>query len=196
MVVSVSVSPSGVPVLSGPFVAFEGSRSLPASAAPLVSSLVASVLASGRGVATGCASGADSLVRSAASGSPALAVFSVAAGPWGRGRGAFAARSSALVSAVAASGPGSGFVGLVSSPCPAGLVPSSSSSRCFAGLGSGSWAGAAFAAGLGLPVVVFWFAPGSPELPASWGSWVPAAASGPWASGWRLVPPASQPSLF
>ena len=113
---------------------------------------------------------------------------------------AFARRSSALVSAVAASGPGAGFVGLVSSPCPAGLLPSASSSRCFAGFGSGSWASAALAAGLGLPVVVFWFGPGAPVLPASWGSWSPAAASGPWSSGWRLAPAlaaaAEQPALF
>ena len=61
-----------------------------------------------------------------------------------------ASRSAALVSAVAASGAGRGFVGFVSSPCPAGLVPSPSPSACFSGFGSGSWASLALASGLGL----------------------------------------------
>ena len=38
--------------------------------------------------------------------------------------GLLASRSAALVSAVAASGAGRGFVGFVSLPCPAGLIPS------------------------------------------------------------------------
>jgi hypothetical protein len=34
-------------------------------------------------------------------------------------------------------------------------------------------------------------------LPAAWGEWVPAAESGRWASGYRLVPAApEQSSLF
>ncbi|HZB08356.1 MAG TPA: hypothetical protein VE525_04495 [Rubrobacter sp.] len=56
--------------------------------------------------------------------------------------GRLASRSSALVSAVAASGAGRDFVGFVSSACPAGLGPSSFPSACFSGSGSGpraSW---------------------------------------------------------
>jgi hypothetical protein len=174
------------PVLVG----FEGSRSLSASFAPVVSSLVSSVLASGRFVATGCAGGLDALVRSAC---PSCRVFS--ASPFGRGRGAYAARTVALVRAVAASGSGCGLVVFPGRGCPAGLGPSASSSRCFCGLGSGSWAAAALAVGLGVPVVVFGVSPA--DLPSSWGSWVPAAASGVWASGFRLVPAAPvQGSLF
>ena len=164
-------------------VGFCGSRSLVCS--PLVAPVVGSVLASGRGVAVGCAAGADALVRAAA---PGCAVFSVAAFPGLPARAALAARSAALVSAVAASGPGAAFVGFVASgPCPAGLVPARSASRCFAGFGSGSWASLAFAAGLGLPVMVFPSLPG--WLPAAWGAWSPAAVSGVWSAAWRLTPP-------
>ena len=160
-------------------VGFEGSRSLPGAFAPVVSALVSSVLAAGRGVATGCAPGLDALVRSAC---PSARVF--AAASFGSGRGAFAARSVALVRAVAASGPEAAFVVFPGRPCPAGLLPSASPARCFCGLGSGSWAATALAVGLGLPVFVF----GLPvvQLPASWGSWVPAA--GVWSSGFRLTP--------
>jgi len=203
VVASFSVSASGVPVLSGPFVGFEGSRHLPPSWGARVAAAVSAVRAAGLGVASGCAAGADALVRSAAPGS--VAVFSVASGAWGSGRGAFAARSSALVRAVAASGSGAFFVGLVLSGCPAGLLPSPSSSRCFRGLGSGSWASLALAAGLGLPVVVF--AALGVSLPA-WGSWVPASSvpwlPGPasaWAGAFALLPAApesapAQLSLF
>jgi hypothetical protein len=116
--------------------------------------------------------------------------------------GRLASRSSALISAVAASGAGRGFVGFVSSPCPAGLGPSPSPSECFSGYGSGSWGSLALASGLGLPVVVFpveKLASASPAiaLPASWGSWAPLASSGSgsaWSGGFRLVP--ASPALF
>jgi len=116
--------------------------------------------------------------------------------------GRLASRSSALVSAVAASGSGRGFVGFVSSPCPAGLGPSPSPSACFSGSGSGSWASLALASGLGLPVVVFpvgkLASVGSAGvLPASWGSWAPLGLSGSssaWSGGFRLAP--ASPDLF
>jgi len=104
----------------------------------------------------------------------------------------------ALVRAVAASGPAAAFVGLVASPCPAGLSPSPSWSSC----GSGSWSSLALAAGLGLFVAVFpVLAPGAP-LPSSFlpawpgGAWVPVAARPgvPAGSGWAWSP--CQPSLF
>ncbi len=160
-------------------VGFSGSRRLSVAFRPTVSAIAIAVAASGRGVAVGCAAGADSFVRSAV---PAAQVFHAAA--FGRGRQAFARRSTALVRAVAAGGAGSGFIVFPVSPCPAGLAPSASASACFCGLGSGSWASAALAAGLGLPVIVFpcCFS----ELPL-WGHWVPAASSGIWAAGFRLV---------
>ena len=183
-------------LVSVSLVGFTGSRSLPASFGAVVASVVAEVLASGRGVAVGCAAGADALVRAAA---PEAIVFSVSSGRWGQGRGAFAARSAALVKTVAASGPGAEFVGFVDSPCPVGLGPSASASRCFRGLGSGSWATLSFAAGLGLPVVVrpcpstcseqvgwAWSAPAWP------GAWV----AGPWPGSWRWLPEGRQLGLF
>jgi hypothetical protein len=171
---SLSLFPSSAPAVVG----FSGSRRLAPAFAPLVAGVVASVLAAGRSVAVGCAAGADAFVRSAA---PGALVFSAAA--FGSGRSAFAARSVALVRAVAAGGPGSGFVVFPGAPCPAGLSPSARSSACFCGSGSGSWASAAFAVGLGLPLVVF--PCGFSALPA-WGRWVPAG-SGVWAVGFRLV---------
>ncbi len=114
--------------------------------------------------------------------------------------GRLASRSQALVSAVTASGAGHGFVGFVSSACPAGLVPSPSPSACFSGFGSGSWSSLALASGLGLPVVVFPVGAlvpvGDLTLPTSWpGSWT--ALSGAWSGGFRFVSdPPPQPSLF
>jgi len=169
-------------------VGFSGSRSLPGSFAGQVSALVGSVVGSGRGVAVGCAAGLDSLVRSAC---PSAQVFR-ASSPR---PGALVARSVSLVKAVAGSGSGSGLVVFPGCSCPSGLVPSAHSSRCFCGLGSGSWATAALAAGLGVPVVVFGVS--ASQLPASWGSWV-SAGSGCWAAGFSLVPVRQlvQQSLF
>ncbi len=225
--------------MSVALIGFSGSRSLPASASPLVAGVVRSVLRSGRGVAVGCCLGTDRLALSAALGVPGaaprlsvFAAFGPVPPPWPAPRvsapgssrsvswpsgvdaacragasvswwagggpavplaGRLASRSAALVSAVAASGVGRGFVGFVSSPCPSSLGPSSSPSDCFSGSGSGSWGSLALAVGLGLPVVVFPLA-GS-ALPSSWGSWV--YLSGPsgsaWAGGWGLQ---QEPALF
>ncbi|MDX2215266.1 MAG: hypothetical protein SFY66_18525 [Oculatellaceae cyanobacterium bins.114] len=103
----------------------------------------------------GDARGVDSSVRSAL---PGAEVFRVE----GSGRGAFAARSIRFVRALAAAG--GVLVSFPGQPCPVGLAPSPLSSRCFCGLGSGSWASVAFACGLRLPVVVW--------VPCS--TWVPA----------------------
>lgn len=184
-------SPGGWPVSeSSALVGFCGSRWLPPSFAPLVASVVSSVLASGRGVAVGCASGADRLVLAAAPGARLFAASSFSGPPVAR----LVARSVACVRAVAGSGPCASFVGFVSSACPPSVRPSPSPSACFCGGGSGSWASLALAVGLGLRVVVFWCGSGPPALPAWGGSWV---VSG-WGSGWRFVPAPvpAQPSLF
>lgn len=160
-------------------VGFSGGRRLSPAFRPVVAGVVASVLASGRSVAVGCAGGADDFVRAAA---PNARVFTVPGSGW-RPAAWFAARSIALVQAAANGGSGSGFVAFPAAPCPAGLFPSPSAAACFCGLGSGSWASAAFAAGLSLPVVVF--PCGFSALPP-WGNWV-SAGSGVWASGFRLV---------
>jgi hypothetical protein len=167
-------------------VGFCGSRSLSPRFRGLVSRVVSAVVASGRGVAVGCASGADAFAGSACSGS--AVVFRASA--FGVGRASFARRSAALVSAVAVSGVGCGLVAFVSSACPRGLFPSASSSACFAGFGSGSWASVALAVGSGVPVVVFPCGlPPSSSLPSWSGSWV--ACSGSFTGGFRFVPAAA-----
>lgn len=173
----------GWPVAS--LVGFSGSRSLPASFAPVVASAVAA--ASPRRVAVGCCRGADQFVHSAA---PSASVFRASAFS-GPPAAALVQRSVALVRAVVASGQGAAFVGLVISHCPPAVVPSPLPSACFCGSGSGSWATLALAAGLGLPVSVFWCALGPPSLPAAWGSWSPCSA---FPGAWSLSPAA--PRLF
>ena len=159
-------------------VGFGGSRSLSSAWAGLVGRVVVAGARVGRGVAVCSGAGASALVRQAW---PASLVFS----PSFAGRGALSARASACVKACASAGPGSAWVAFVAGPCPAGIVPARSwrSGRP----ASGSWSEIALAVGLGLPVVVFWCAPGPSVLPAWGGSWVPAGR-GVWVSGWRFVP--------
>lgn len=164
-------------------VGFSGSRSAVPAVVPAVASAVAALRCP---VFVGCAAGVDAAFRSAFPGASVLAASS-----FGSGRGSFAARSVACVRAVAVAGAGSAgsflgglWVSFPSSPCPAGLLPSASSSRAFCGAGSGSWASAAFAVGSGLPVLVFGWVP-----PAGWG--FVSLGGGWWFSGW----PASQLSL-
>ncbi|WP_197480139.1 hypothetical protein [Anabaena sp. 4-3] len=123
--------------------------------------MAAAAVPPGSRVLVGCAKGVDAYFRLAF---PSAEVFSVASGRWGVGRGAFAARSVACVRAVQSAG--GLWVSFPSSPCPVGLVPSPSQSRCFSGFGSGSWASLAFALGSGLPCLVFL---GSLPVPSGWG---------------------------
>lgn len=158
---------------------FSGSR----GAAPAVCAAVAAAVPRGSSVFVGCAAGVDAAFRGFF---PSASVFF--ASSFGSGRGSFAARSVACVRAVAAAG---GFlpplwVAFPSGACPAGLLPSASSSRAFCGSGSGSWASLAFAAGSGVPCLVFGFAP-----PAGWG--FVSLGGGWWFSGW---PSSSQLSFF
>lgn len=137
---------------------FSGSRKegVPTSA---LSSVVGFVPSKSQ-VFVGCAAGVDAYFRSAFS---LAVVFSVASGQWGVGRGAFAGRSIACVRAVSAAA--GLWVSFPSSPCPPGLLPSASSSRCFCGLSAGTWSSLAFALGSGVPCLVF-----SPVgVPPGWG---------------------------
>lgn len=138
---------------------FSGSRQLPQSIAAL--STAADLVSPSASIFVGCAAGVDGFFRSRF---PAAVVFSVASGQWGTGRGAFAGRSSACVLAVLAAG--GLWVSFPAGPCPAGLFPSASSSRCFSGSGSGSWASLAFALGRGVSSLVFL---GSVPCPSGWG---------------------------
>lgn len=131
------------------FVGFSGSRSLSASQWRAVELAVSGLC--GQPVSVGCAAGVDELVRRLV---PSASVFRASDCGF-RGRGAFAARSVACVRSVAVSGGlWVSFPSLVSD-YPPGLVPSSSSSRCFSGSGSGSWASLAFAVGCGVRCLVF-----------------------------------------
>lgn len=107
----------------------------------------------------GCANGIDAYFRA---NFPQAEIFY--AHKYGTGKGSFAARSVAVIKAVkSASGL---WVSFPSSPCPAGLLPSASSSRAFCGSGSGSWASLAFALGSGIPCLVFL---SSLPCPPGWG---------------------------
>lgn len=149
---------------------FSGSRAPGGAIAVSALSATAAAVPAGSRVVVGCARGVDAFFRTAF---PDAEVFEVASGRWGVGRGAFAARSVACVRAVAAAG--GLWVSFPASACPSGLSPSASSSRCFSGSGSGSWASLAFALGSGVPCLVF--CPG--EVPSGWG-----LAPVPGAPGW------------
>ncbi|NTU58906.1 MAG: hypothetical protein HGB00_08350 [Chlorobiaceae bacterium] len=156
-------------------VGFTGSRR--PSGAQVAAAQRAALIIAGYGipVAVGCASGIDAAVRNVV---PGAEVFRVE----GSGPGAFALRSVAMVKACKES---RGWVALAaypSAPCPARLVPSGSSSACFNGSGSGTWATAAYAVGIGVPIVVF----GQVELPEWGGKWEPVRL-GPLVGGWRFV---------
>lgn len=143
---------------------FTGSRSLSSKFAALVGQVVASC---GGSLITGCAAGADALVRAA--GGSRVRVFRAAAflAPGGSFVAALVARSVAMVGSVSSAA--GVLVGFPSSACPAGLLPSSSASVCFSGRGSGTWASLALAVGLRVRLVVF--PCGAFSLPAGWGVW-------------------------
>lgn len=195
-------------------VAFCGSRGVPGSAAPLVGAVVSSVLGSGRRVAVGCARGADALVvRAVLAAGVSAARLSVFAVGGSCGSGFWA--GSAVPAVVAASRAGALVSwwagGAASVPLRARLA--ARSRACFrAALGSsrpgvvafvsggfsaspGSWSSVRFALRScpSVPVVVFPVGCSVSCFPRSFagvgrGSWVPAASSGVWASGFRWVP--------
>jgi hypothetical protein len=168
-----------------------GSRALGPPWSGWVRAVVAGALRAGfSSVTTGCASGADAAARAACP-PGRLVVFAVASGRFGSGRSAFARRSAALVRALARD-PGSALAGFVRSPCPPGVTPARAwrSGRP----ASGSWSSLALAVGLGLPILVFWCAPGPPALPAwSGGEWSPARVGA--LPCWVWPPPATPPRL-
>jgi hypothetical protein len=158
-------------------VGFSGSRSVVPAA---VGAALSRVAASAR-VGVGCAEGVDRAVRSEWGGE-----LEVLQADRSLGRGGFARRSAAVVAAVAAAD--GCWVCFPSGACPEVVAPSSSASRCFCGGGSGTWASAAYAVGLGCPVLC-WLPEGI-ACPEGWGF----VALG---RGWFVsVPVFSQPTLF
>ncbi len=175
---------------SASVVGFSGSRR-PGGAVSSAALLgaIASVPKSAK-VVVGCATGVDAVVRLAC---PQAKVFSVASGQFGQGKSAFARRSIACVQSVAdADGL---WVSFPATACPAGLVPSASSSKCFSGSGSGTWASLALAIGLGVRSLVF--LPAGVEPPSGWGLSLVPGHLGWFSSAPVTVSPASaQLSLF
>ena len=167
-------------------IGFSGSRSAILSTAAVEMAL--SLVPSGTPVSVGCASGVDEFVRCflSCAGVP-FSLFDVSSGRWGKGRGSFAGRSVSCVQSVGVSGL---WVSFPSVPCPPSLVPSSSSSKCFSGFGSGSWASLAFAVGSGVPSLVFLGS--SLPCPSDWD-----LIAVPGCSGWfESTPFPRQLSLF
>jgi hypothetical protein len=199
----------GASFASRGLVGFAGSRALPGSFSGLVRACVASVVRAGRGVAVGCASGADAFALAAAAGRCPVSVFAVGdrsgAGFWAcsaplsllRSAGSgvvwlaggplsvplsarLAARTAAFVSSVACRVPASGVAG---SGC--GLVAFFAAPRS-----GGSALACRLALMAGLPVLAFACGFPAAELPAvsRLGAWAPAGGVGPWASAFRWVP--------
>jgi len=134
-------------VCSFPCVAFSGSRVVGSSASVSCRSFLPVLGGFSASVGVGCASGVDSLVRSAFPSASVFRVGSFAVG--GRvSRASFALRSSALVSWCASSG--GLLVAFPLGACPVGVAVSAS----FRGCGSGSWGSVALAVGLGCSVLV------------------------------------------
>jgi hypothetical protein len=146
---------------AAPLVAFTGSRS---TAPPVLQAVLATVRGS---VLVGCAAGVDAVVRSAL---PEATILQASA--FGQGRGAFAARSTALVRQCASAG--GILLSFPSQSCPIGLYPAARSSKAFCGKGSGTWATLALAVGSGVPVFVFLGSLPSPP------AWPLVAVSGGW----------------
>jgi hypothetical protein len=148
--------------------------------------VVDQVVASGASVLVGCAAGADALVRAAC---PDAQVFSAARMfPDLPFRAALVNRSVALVWALVTRA--GRLVAFAGGPCPAYIFPAR---KWESGMPpSGTWSTLALAAGMGLPVVVFWCAPGPAALPAwpGW-SWSPVTA-GPFAGSWTGLVPAGR----
>lgn len=172
---SVSSLVVGPRAISGPVVGFCGVRFPGPAAAPLVSSLVSSVLASGRSVVSGCAVGADALSVSAA----------VSAGAGGR-LGVFCAYGPS----------GAGRVGQSSSPASALLPVLSSGGRVVFWAGGGpsvspvarlvrrslAFVSAVAASGPGRGVVAFVGGPPPAAFGAPGTSGWPSCGSGSWGS--------------
>lgn len=212
LVFAASVSPcrfAGVAVLWGGLVvggvvAVAGSRGLCPSFAPLVASVVRSVVASGRSVAVGCCVGADSAVLGSGVPVSSLRVFA-AFGAGGVGSCSLSAVSA--VSAFAAAGGsvawwaggGSSVALPVRLSARTGAVVGAASVSCVVFFSSpssvGSLLACRLAVGRGLPVFAFPCGFAGSALPSlGSGAWVAVGGSGVWSSAWRWV--SSQVSLF
>ena len=147
-------------------IGFSGSRE-PTPAAMVLASMVAQVIAKNQlPIATGCARGIDRVVRNSAR---ATMVFRSSGNKaWQTAR-----RSARMVDTIALSERPRALLAFPGTECPTGLVPSAKSHNCFCGKGSGTWATAAYAAGLGVPLVIFQAEGETWPLPEWGGKWLP-----------------------
>ncbi len=145
-------------------------------------------------IVTGCAAGVDTLARALC---PAARVVRASAFAASHPRGALAARSVAVVRAVASAPGGAAsalWLAFPGGPCPAGVLPSPSGSACFSGAGSGTWASLALAVGLGVPALVF--LPAGVAPPAGWPLVSVPGCAGPRGAWLRFWPAVVQSALF
>lgn len=138
-------------------VAFSGGRQFPRGVSAQLPAAIASCVPHSSRVVVGCARGVDEVFRGLF---PQANVFY--ASDFGAGRSSFARRSVAVVGQL---GEGDIFISLPNKECPI-LMPSASSSRCFSGSGSGSWATLAYAIGRDVPAAVY--LGGRLRCPAGW----------------------------
>lgn len=99
-------------------------------------------------ISVGCARGVDAIARNHFKNSNSLLVFSVSSGRFGKGRAAFARRSSRCALSVAKNGL---LVAVPSTAAPDGVKVGKS----FNGKGSGTWGTIAFSLGHGRRVLVW-----------------------------------------
>jgi hypothetical protein len=130
-------------------IGFSGSRILSSRDTILALKDVVELIPSHAQVNVGDAAGIDRLVKKLI---PNARVFQ-AEPRYSGDKSAFAGRSIRCVRSVLE--PGGLWVAFPNKACPNGLKPSTVTSECFSGTGSGTWASLAYAAGLGISCLVF-----------------------------------------
>lgn len=171
-----------------PSTAFTGSRTLTTAQFNIVGT-IAQYLAQfwQHHILVGCAAGADLAVRQAV---PSALVFRASNYPQMPRKVALVRRSIAMVHTLSTAPAPRQLLAFPAAPCPAGIVPANRWQSGFTP--SGTWSTAALAAGLGVPVTVFFVPPA--QLPAWAGSWLPVTVAG--YTGYQYQPAATQTALF
>jgi hypothetical protein len=179
-----------------PIVGFSGSRT-PAPASIAALRMAARVVSPAVPIVVGCAAGIDQHVAQLIPRAEVIRASSFGIGRAVIGlaplspRAQLAARSIAVVQACV----GGVWVSSPATACPPSVQPARSSSACFNGSGSGTWASLAYAIGSGIAPLVFLPAgivpPAAFCLVAAGQGWYVASDL-----GWSPAPPAGQLTLF
>lgn len=136
-------------ITNSTLIGFSGSRVLCHRETISAVNQVIELIPSHAKVHVGDAAGIDALVRNLI---PEATIFQAIPRYYGD-KSAFAGRSIKCVRSVLE--PGGLWVAFPNKPCPNGLKPSTVTTECFRGTGSGTWASLAYAAGLGISCLVF-----------------------------------------